>query len=122
VAAILVSTLALGFETSQGASAIPGGPEAWLSVGWLGVLGSGVAYLLYFRLLEAWGATRSSLVTYVMPIVGIALGVTILREQIGLRELAGSALIIGGIALVNSRLGGRRLYGRATAPLPSTRE
>ena len=64
--------------------------KAWFSVAWLGMLGSGVAYLLYFRILRAWGATRSTLVTYVMPIVGIALGVAVLGEVLHPAEILGS--------------------------------
>jgi drug/metabolite transporter (DMT)-like permease len=82
------------------------------------MLGSGVAYLLYFRILRAWGATRSTLVTYVMPIVGIALGVTVLGEVLHPAEILGSVLVIGGLALASSRFGQRRLYGRARVPVP----
>jgi drug/metabolite transporter (DMT)-like permease len=87
-------------------------PVALGSVAWLGILGSGVAYLVNFRLLKEWGATRTTLVAYLLPVVGIALGVLVRGETIGLQVLAGTALIIGGIALVNSRFGARRLFGR----------
>ncbi len=90
-------------------------PEAALSVVWLGVLGSGVAYLIFYRILAHWGATRASLVTYLLPIVGVVLGVAVRSEQIDIRIVAGTALVIGGVALVNSRYGRRRLYGRARA-------
>ena len=58
---------------------------------WLGVLGSGVAYLIYFRLIRAWGATRTAAVTYLMPVVGIALGVVVGNETLDLRVVAGTA-------------------------------
>jgi drug/metabolite transporter (DMT)-like permease len=85
-------------------------PEAVFAVVWLGVLGSGLAYLAFFRLLSHWGATRTSLVAYVLPVVGIVLGVLVLSEQVDVRILLGSALIIGGVALVNSRYGQRPLF------------
>ena len=91
---------------------------AWFAVLWLGLLGSGVAYLLLFRIIRAWGATRATLVTYIMPIVGIALGVLVLSEPLHPAEIAGTVLIIGGLLLANSKYGQRRLYGRATAPAP----
>ena len=50
-------------------------PEAIVAVVWLGILGSGIAYLCYFFVLQHWGATRTSMVAYVLPVVGIALGV-----------------------------------------------
>jgi drug/metabolite transporter (DMT)-like permease len=92
-------------------------PVAVGSVAWLGILGSGVAYLVNFRLLKEWGATRTTLVSYLLPVVGIALGVLVRGESIGAQVLAGTGLIVGGIALVNSRFGARRLFGR-TPPVP----
>jgi branched-subunit amino acid ABC-type transport system permease component len=48
-------------------------PEAILAIAWLGILGSGFAYLCYFTILANWGATRTSMVAYLLPVVGIAL-------------------------------------------------
>ncbi len=87
-------------------------PEAVFSVAWLGLIGSGLAFLAFFYLLERWGATRTALVAYLLPVVGIILGVLVLQEAISLPMLLGTALIIGGIALANSRFGQRRLIGR----------
>ncbi|MGH2477103.1 MAG: DMT family transporter [Candidatus Limnocylindrales bacterium] len=87
--------------------------EAVFSMVWLGIVGSGAAYLVNFRLLEAWGATRTTLVAYLLPIVGIVLGYLVLQEQVDARLLLGTALVIGGVGLVNSRWGRRRLFGRA---------
>jgi drug/metabolite transporter (DMT)-like permease len=75
--------------------------DALFSVVWLGILGSGFAFLVFFRLLANWGATRTSLVAYVMPIWGIALGAVVLNEVIDLTRMTGTALVIAGIALVN---------------------
>ena len=69
---------------------------------WLGLLGSGLAYLLFFRILGRWGATRTSMVAYLLPIYGIVLGALVLNEPIDGRLIAGTALIIGGVALVNA--------------------
>jgi drug/metabolite transporter (DMT)-like permease len=86
--------------------------EAVFSILWLGVLGSGFAYLAMFRLLAAWGATRTTLVAYEIPVVGIVLGFLVLQEPIDVRLLIGTALVVGGVALVNSPYGRRRLFGR----------
>jgi drug/metabolite transporter (DMT)-like permease len=101
---------------------VPGSPAAWLAVAWLGVLGSGVAYLLFFRLIRSWGATRTTLVTYVMPVVGIALGVIVLSEELHTAEIVGAVLIIGGLVLANAAVGQRRLFGRAARPGPAVSE
>ncbi len=90
-------------------------PSTIVSVLWLGVFGSALAYLAFFRLHSRWGSTRSSLVAYVLPVVGIALGFLVLHETIDVRVLAGTALIIGGVALVNSRAGQRRRAERPAA-------
>jgi drug/metabolite transporter (DMT)-like permease len=80
-------------------------PEALFAVVWLGLLGSGAAYLVFFRLLGHWGATRTSLVAYLLPIWGILLGALVLQEPVDARLILGTALVIGGIALVNRRAG-----------------
>jgi drug/metabolite transporter (DMT)-like permease len=90
--------------------------EAWFSVVWLGILGSGMAYLAYFRLLLTWGATRTALVAYLLPVVGIVLGFLVLREPIDASLLAGTALVIAGVALVNGRWGRRRLFAPTPQP------
>jgi drug/metabolite transporter (DMT)-like permease len=111
LALLIVAALAFTFERPW---TVTPRPEAILAVTWLGLLGSGLAYLLFFRLLARWGSTRSSLVAYLLPMVGIALGMLVLHEQVDTRVLSGTALIIGGVALVNSRYGSRRLFGRSS--------
>ena len=88
-------------------------PEAIFAVIWLGLLGSGAAYLVFFRLLRSWGATRTSLVAYLLPIWGLVLGAIVLQERIDVRLLLGTALVIGGIALVNLRRPLRPAWRRA---------
>jgi drug/metabolite transporter (DMT)-like permease len=94
-------------------------PEAILAVIWLGLLGSGLAYLLFFRLLGRWGATRTSMVAYLLPVYGIVLGALVLREPIDARLLIGTALVIGGVALVNSKYGSRPLFEGRTSAEPA---
>jgi drug/metabolite transporter (DMT)-like permease len=81
----------------------PNSALAWFAVLWLGLLGTCVAYLLFFWLINAWGPTRASLVTYVFPVIGLVLGIIFLHESADWRLLAGSALIVGGIGVVNLR-------------------
>ncbi|MGW8251856.1 MAG: EamA family transporter, partial [Anaerolineales bacterium] len=81
---------------------LPQLPLTWLSVVWLGVLGTGVAFLLYFYLLHSVGPTRTVLVTYVFPLVGVALGVIFLNERLDWQLLAGAALVVASVVLVNT--------------------
>jgi drug/metabolite transporter (DMT)-like permease len=115
-AAIIVTTLALLVEHPW--TATPD-TQAIFSILWLGTLGSGVAYLLVFRLFAHWGATRTTLVAYLLPVVGIVLGYLVLAEPIDGRLIFGTALIIAGVFLVNSRFGRRRVFGRVP-PIEAT--
>jgi drug/metabolite transporter (DMT)-like permease len=109
----LAITIVLALVLEQPIGRVPVTPQALFAVVWLGILGSGFAYLAYFRLLKEWGATRTSLVAYLLPVFGIALG-ALAGEPITASRLVGTALIIGGVALVNSRYGARPLFaGRA---------
>ncbi|HET7725807.1 MAG TPA: EamA family transporter [Candidatus Limnocylindrales bacterium] len=110
---VAVTLLALLVEQPIGRIAPT--PEALFAIVWLGILGSGFAYLCYFRLLRDWGATRVSLVAYTLPVVGIVMG-TFIGEAITPARIAGTVLIIAGVALVNSRYGQRPLFSRAAAP------
>lgn len=78
-------------------------PITWVALVWLGLLGSCIAYLLYFHLIRQWGPTRSTMVTYVFPVVGLVLGILFLGEHADWRLIVGSALIVAGIGVVNWR-------------------
>jgi drug/metabolite transporter (DMT)-like permease len=68
---------------------------------WLGLLGSAVAYGLYYFIMENWGAARTTLVTYMLPAVGLTLGAVFLGEVVDWRILAGSALVVCGVVLAS---------------------
>jgi len=84
--------------------AVDGAPDyslslkGWLSLLALGIVGSGFAYVVYLWLVDNVGSVRASLVTYVIPVVGLLLGWAVLDEQIGLGTAAGTALIVLGVA------------------------
>ena len=80
---------------------LPHLPITWLALAWLGVLGSCVAYLLYYYLIHAWGATRATVVTYVFPVLGLVLGVAFLGEPLNARLVAGTLLVVSGIVVAN---------------------
>jgi drug/metabolite transporter (DMT)-like permease len=84
----------------------------------LGGLGTGYAYLLNYRTLQEHGATVASLVTYLVPIVGVAAGVLVLGEPFSLRLVLGGLVVVAGVALVQGRLLGPRRPEPAAGRVP----
>lgn len=66
----------------------------------LGVLCSGIAFLLYFRLVADIGPVRTLTVTYLIPLFGVFWGVVFLAEQVGWHTLFGGLTVLAGTALV----------------------
>ena len=66
----------------------------------LGVVCTGVAYLLYFRLIDDIGAAPALTVTFLIPLFGTFFGWLFLDEAVGWHTLAGGAVVIAGTALV----------------------
>ena len=84
------------------------GVKVWLSILALGVLGTGVAYILNFNVVRAAGAQTASMVTYLVPVFAVVFGVTLLGEPLSWHEPAGGALIILGVALAQGVLRARQ--------------
>lgn len=82
---------------------IPGSVLTWVAIAWLGVLGAGIASYLFFFLLHTIGPTRSSLVTYTIPVVGVALGVLVLDERLDWFLVVGTILIVSGVWVVHRK-------------------
>jgi drug/metabolite transporter (DMT)-like permease len=76
----------------------PGG-RAWLALSVLGLLCTGVAYVLYFRLIEQTGPARALAVTFLVPVFAIVYGLLFLDEQLTSWMLACGAVIVLGTAL-----------------------
>lgn len=76
-----------------------------LAVVLLGVLGTGVAYVISYRLIADVGPTRAAAVTYLIPIVAVTVGVVFLDEPFSIRIVAGGLLTVAGIAILGT---GRR--------------
>jgi len=112
-AVAMVAVLALAFEQPF---SVAWNVDAIVAVVWLGLLGSGVAYLIMFRLLSRIGATATAQLAYLLPVVGIVTGALMFGETIDIRVVGGTALILSGVTLVNSRYGQRRLFGRNAPP------
>ncbi|HEY3934860.1 MAG TPA: DMT family transporter [Gemmatimonadales bacterium] len=79
---------------------------AILSVLALGALSTALAYLLFFTLLERIGPTRTSTLTYLVPIVGLLWGVVLLHEPVNTGMMLGLGVVLSSVVLVNGvRLG-----------------
>jgi drug/metabolite transporter (DMT)-like permease len=65
----------------------------------LGIIGTGLAYVLNYQIITSEGATVASTVTYLLPVIAIVLGVLVLNEGITVTALAGIALVLTGVAL-----------------------
>jgi len=65
----------------------------------LGIIGTGIAYVLNYQIITREGATIASTVTYLLPVVAIVLGVLVLSENITAMVIAGIALVLAGVAL-----------------------
>ena len=70
---------------------------------YLAVLGSAVTFTTYYWLLARVGATRVALVSYLIPIVAVAVGAALFDEPLRARLVAGSALVLAGVGLVGRR-------------------
>jgi drug/metabolite transporter (DMT)-like permease len=106
---VLLFPVALATSFAGGVSLTP---TRVASIVLLGVLGTGVAYVLSYRVIADLGATKASLVTYIIPVVAVIVGILVLDEPFEARLLVGGALTIAGIAAVNSK-------PRARVPEPS---
>jgi drug/metabolite transporter (DMT)-like permease len=83
--------------------------KAWWSVILLGIASTGIAYVIYFKLISQVGPTKTLTVTYLIPAFGLFWGWLFLDEQIGLSMVAGCLLILLGVGLTTGVLvDGRR--------------
>ena len=81
----------------------------------LGVLGSGVAYVLSYAILRAAGATTAATVTYLVPVFSTVLCAVVLSETVHWNQPVGAAVLLTGIAVSQGRLRPARPRLRAGA-------
>ncbi|GAA2255271.1 DMT family transporter [Streptomyces amakusaensis] len=86
-----------------------------LAVVALGALGTGLALLLQYGLVEEIGPTTAQMVTYFIPVIATAAGVTLLGEELGWNTPVGAVIVLAGAALTQSRP--RRKPPRAAEPV-----
>jgi drug/metabolite transporter (DMT)-like permease len=105
----LAATAVIAFPIA--APSFPSVHIAWQSMAAvvaLGVAGSGVAYLLYYYMMNTLGPVRATGVTLLVPVTAVFWGVVLLRESLSVPTVIGMAVILGGIVLTNA---GRRAAG-----------
>ena len=71
----------------------------WAALAALGVFCTGIAYLMYFRLIQDVGPTKALSVTFLIPVFGVLWGALFLNESIGWDKLSGGVLVLAGISL-----------------------
>jgi drug/metabolite transporter (DMT)-like permease len=98
-------------------------PLALVAVSLLGIFGTGLAYVLNYRLIEDEGPTNASTVGYLLPVVSVVLGAIFLSEQLTVRVVAGMIVVLIGVGMTRwKRRGPRPLRpagGRGEEPTPN---
>ena len=84
--------------------AAPPSVVVWAALAGLALLSTALAYVLYFRILAAAGATNLLLVTFLIPVTAILLGAAVLGERLEGRHFAGMTLIGVGLAAIDGRI------------------
>jgi drug/metabolite transporter (DMT)-like permease len=123
----IASIILLPFGIGDFPTETPSG-EAILSVAVLGLVCSALAFLIFFRLIAEVGPSRATVITYVNPVVALALGVAVLGENVTAGAVAGLLLILAGswlatdgrvppgLAAIVTRLRGRGPETRGPRP------
>src|SRR6185369_1133450 len=96
----LVLLLAVGIPLEGNPFRFHWTPMAVIAMFYLAIVGSVIAFLLYYWLVLNMDVTKSMLIALVTPVVAVILGMIVLDEEFGWRTLAGGAMIILGIGLI----------------------
>ncbi|WP_380168327.1 DMT family transporter [Jannaschia sp. R86511] len=104
-AATLLTSITVPFA---GLTPVALSPQVAVAVLVLGIGGTGLAYLLLYRIIADDGPVAASTVTYLLPVVAFILGAVVLREPLTPTLLLGSALVLAGVALARRRNATRR--------------
>jgi len=96
----LVPLLALGFLFEGNPLRFHWTTRALISVLYLAIVGTVIAFVLYYWLIQHMDVTKTLLISLITPVVAVILGMLVLSEQLTWRTLAGGAMIISGIGLI----------------------
>jgi drug/metabolite transporter (DMT)-like permease len=100
---VLILPIMLAVEQPWALPALPS-LTVWAALVGLALLSTALAYILYFRILAAAGATTLLLVTFLIPVTAVLLGAAVLGERLAPRHFAGMALIGAGLAVIDGRI------------------
>jgi len=90
-------------------------PMALVALLYLAIVGSVIAFILYYWLMKNMDVTKTLLIALVTPVVAVTLGMIVLKETLEWRTLAGGVMIISGIGLIVRGQKTRRLIGPGAA-------
>jgi drug/metabolite transporter (DMT)-like permease len=114
---LLLATAQLAIASPLLAGAPPAltrlAPDVVASVLTLGALGTGIAFVLNFRVIRLAGASTSASVTYLIPIFATLMGVAVLGESLSWYQPVGAVVVLVGVAVSQGVLGASRRSGRA---------
>ena len=108
VGAVLLLALSLVSGERLG---VPHDLATWAAIGYLSIVGSVLAFLMYVSLLKSWDSTSVSFFAVFTPMIAVVLGTIVLGERLSLWSVAGSALILSGVTMT-------LLSPRAASPAP----
>jgi drug/metabolite transporter (DMT)-like permease len=118
VSIAVASVLTLPAAIATAPSAAPG-LRAAVAIAALGVIGTALAFVIFYKLIAETGAGRASLVSYLAPGIALFYGAVLLDEPITLASIGGLALILGGVALASRRPRAPLAAVEEPAPSPS---
>ena len=115
ISILVGAVLTLPAAVATAPASLPG-TRATLAMLTLGVVGTALAFVIFYKLIAEVGAGRASLVSYLAPGVALLYGALLLDEEITVAAIAGLALILGGVALASRRHGPDPVAERARVP------
>ena len=96
----MITLLLIGIPMEGSPLSFQWTPMAIVALLYLAIVGSVVAFLLYYWLVQHMDVTNTMLIALVTPVVAVVLGMLVLKEQLGWRTLGGGAMIMAGIGLI----------------------
>ncbi len=87
----------------------------WIALLFLGIVGSGLAFILAYYLIHEIGPTRTSMVTYIFPLGGVLLGAIFLHEVLTWQLLLGGLLIVSSLMITNLKPSAKKILNNLEA-------
>jgi drug/metabolite transporter (DMT)-like permease len=100
-ASVIILPIALVID---GVPQVPALPTTWAAIAYFGVIGTAVAYLLYYRIIALAGSGNAMIVTLLIPPVAIVLGALVLGERLNPQAFFGFGLLAFGLLILDGRL------------------